>query len=77
MSPALKAQILDALAKVPPESFWGHAIRLFVISAHTKTDSELTQLVLDLQSQAADDKNVMCDILSTQFDFINNLQLKH
>lgn len=76
LRPALKAQILDSLAKVDSQTFVGDSIRIFCSNAHLKTDLDIVITIQNLQSQAKDNEQLMQDILGKQFQFINNLDFQ-
>lgn len=71
---ALKARILDSLAKVKGNSFAAFCIKLFVKNAHIKTDYEVKQMVKGLQSQINDNPAVLMRVLGNQYDFIRSVK---
>lgn len=74
LQPALKARILDSLAKVKGNSFAAFCIQLFVKNAHIKTDYEVKQMVKGLQSQINDNPAVLMRVLGNQYDFIRSVK---
>lgn len=76
MTIALRAQILDSLAKIEGESFVAFCIQQFVKAAHLKSDQDIIEMVHGLQSQAKDNTPMLQRIMGSQFEFINNLEFK-
>jgi hypothetical protein len=70
-----RALILDSLGKVVGESFAAYCIRVFVNSAHLKTDLELMEMIAALQDQISDNEKAMRRVLGGQFEFIRDVKM--
>lgn len=71
-----RCNIITYLSQVNHPSIWGEAIRHFNYAASGKTDEQVEQLVLDLQSQIDDNPTAMKEILGHAFHYIDNLWRK-
>lgn len=74
MTKKLLALILDSLAKVENRSFAGFSIKIFVNSAHLKSDREVISMIQGLQSQIIDNPNAMMSVLGDQYEFIRTIR---
>ena len=70
---AIKAQILDSLAKVDPNSFAGYCIRVFVGEVHLKTNTQIRHCIHNLQDQINSNPKQMKAVLGDQFEFIRTV----
>lgn len=75
MTAALRAQILDAMVKVNPETLLGYSLQHFCRQSHLKTDEQIEDCVKQIQEQFKDGGQLYVEMLGDQFEFFYNLKL--
>jgi hypothetical protein len=76
MRTALRAKILDSLAKVEGDNLVAISIKEFVHNAHLKTDEDIRRTVLALQSQIIGEGGLIKKLLADQFAFISTIEFE-